>query len=108
MPRHSANAATRLQEQSDGWSSHWTQHFSGKRGTNIQVIDLDIIPLIGFIALVVIGIAIILLVLRVIWLLLPAAIIAIIVFFLTFNLWYTGIAFLVIAILTVLFKIMRK
>jgi hypothetical protein len=68
---------------------------------------VDIISFLGFLALVIIGIAIILLIVRLIWMLIPAAIVAAIVFFLTFNLWYTGIAFLVMAILTVLIKILR-
>jgi membrane protein implicated in regulation of membrane protease activity len=69
---------------------------------------MDVISFLGFLALVIIGIAIILLIVRAIWMLIPAIIVAAIVFFLTFNLWYTGIAFLVMAILTVLFKILRK
>jgi len=75
--------------------------------TGIRVTTVDIISLLGFLALVIIGIAIILLVVRIIWMLIPAAIVAAIVFFLTFNLWYTGLAFLVMAIITVLFKILR-
>ena len=69
---------------------------------------MDIAATVGFLALVIIGILIILLVLRVIWMLLPAAIIAIIVYFLTFNLWYAGVAFLVIAVITALAGIMRR
>jgi hypothetical protein len=69
---------------------------------------MDIASTLGFLALVIIGIIIILLILRVIWMLLPAAIIAIIVYFLTFNLWYAGVAFLVIAVITVLAGILRK
>lgn len=68
---------------------------------------MDLISLAGFLALVIIGIAIILLIVRLIWMLIPAAIVAAIVFFLTFNLWYAGVAFLAIAFLTVLFKILR-
>ncbi len=73
----------------------------------ISEIFMDVIALAGFLALVIIGIAIILLIVRLIWMLIPAAIVAAIVFFLTFNLWYTGVAFLVIAFLTVIFKILR-
>jgi len=40
--------------------------------------------------------------------LVPAAIVAAIVFFLTFDLWWTGVAFLIVTILLVLFKILRK
>ena len=69
---------------------------------------MDIISLLGFLALVIIGIAIILFIVRVIWMLVPAALVAAVVFFLTFNLWWTGVAFLAIAVLTVLFKILKK
>ena len=69
---------------------------------------MDIVSLLGFIALLIIGIALILFVVKLIWMLVPAAVVAVIVFFLTFDLWYTGVAFLVVALLTVLFKIVRK
>jgi hypothetical protein len=69
---------------------------------------MDIAATVGFLALVIIGILIILLILRVVWMLLPAAIIAIIVYFLTYNLWYAGVAFLVIAVITVLAGILRR
>ena len=69
---------------------------------------MDIAATVGFLALVIIGILIILLILRVVWMLLPAAIIAIIVHFLTYNLWYAGVAFLVIAVITVLAGILRR
>ena len=68
----------------------------------------EIISLLGFLALVIIGIAIILFIVRVIWILVPAAIVAAIVFFLTFDLWWTGVAFLAVAALTVLVKILKK
>jgi len=68
---------------------------------------MDIISFLGFIALVIIGIAIILLIVRLIWMLIPAAVIAAIVYIFTFNLWYTGVAFLIVAFITVLFKIFR-
>ena len=69
---------------------------------------MDIISLLGFLALVIIGFAIILFIVRVIWMLVPAAIVAAIVFFLTFDLWWTGVAFLAVAALTVLVKILKK
>jgi hypothetical protein len=74
----------------------------------VMRIHMDIISLLGFLALIIVGIAIILFVVRVIWMLVPAAIIATIVFFLTFDLWWTGITFFIVAILIVLFKIGRK
>jgi hypothetical protein len=91
------------------WNGSPFEHniFPMKNEFVFQVTGMDIISLLGFLALVIIGIVIILLILRVIWMLLPAAIIAAIVFFLTINLWYAGVAFLVVAILTVLFKILR-
>jgi len=69
---------------------------------------MDIIAFIGFLALVIIGIAIVLFIVRLIWMLLPAALVAAIVFFLTFDLWWTGMAFLAIAVLTVVWKILKK
>jgi hypothetical protein len=69
---------------------------------------MDIISLAGFLALIIIGIAIILFFVKIVWMLVPAAIVAAIVFFLTFDLWWTGITFLIVAILTVLFKLLRK
>ena len=69
---------------------------------------MDIISLLGFLALVIIGVAIILFIVRVIWMLVPAAIVAAIVFFLTFDLWWTGVAFLAVAALTILVKILKK
>lgn len=69
--------------------------------------SVDIVSFFGFIALVIIGIAIILLVVRLVWMLIPAAVIAAIVFLFTLNFWYAGLAFLAVAFLTVLFKILR-
>ena len=60
---------------------------------------MDIIAFIGFLALVIIGIAIVLFIVRLIWMLLPAALVAAIVFFLTFDLWWTGM---------VVWKILKK
>jgi hypothetical protein len=81
-----------LKDTAYGHRRHSTyQHFSGQVATGIRVTTVDIISLLGFLALVIIGIAIILLTVRLIWMLIPAAIVAAIVFFLTFNLWYTGL-----------------
>jgi hypothetical protein len=84
-----------------------SEAFFGREGNPYTVTSVDIVSFFGFIALVIIGIAIILLVVRLVWMLIPAAIGAAIVFLLTFNLWYAGLAFLAIAFLTVLFKILR-
>ena len=63
---------------------------------------LDILILIG---LLVIGFLIILFIGKVIWFFIPAGIIALVVFFLTGNLTWTGITFLVIAALSLLKKV---
>ncbi|HUU75095.1 MAG TPA: hypothetical protein VMW63_03290 [Methanoregulaceae archaeon] len=68
---------------------------------------MDIISLLGFAALIIVGIALILLVVKIVWMLVPAAIVAAIVFFLTFSLWWAGMAFLIVAILTVVVKLLR-
>lgn len=61
--------------------------------------------LLGLIGLIIIGI-IIILVIRLLFVLIPAAIVAIIVWLLTDgDLWWTGIAFLAIAALSVLKKL---
>ncbi len=88
-------------------SGFQTQTFFAKEGNPYAVTFVDIVSFFGFIALVIIGIAIILLVVRLVWMLIPAAVIAAIVFLFTLNLWYTGLAFLAVAFLTVLFKILR-
>ena len=68
---------------------------------------MDIISLLGFAALIIVGIALIVLVLKVIWMLVPAAIVAVIVFILTMSLWWAGVAFLAVIILTILVKLIR-
>ncbi|MDH5482095.1 MAG: hypothetical protein OEY22_04340 [Candidatus Bathyarchaeota archaeon] len=60
--------------------------------------------IVGIIGLIIIGI-IIILVIRLLLVLIPAAIVAFVVWFLTGNLWWTGIAFLVIAALSILKKL---
>ncbi|MGD8544838.1 MAG: hypothetical protein PVH12_01575 [Candidatus Bathyarchaeota archaeon] len=61
-------------------------------------------PLLGFIGLVIIGLAIIL-VIRMLLVLIPAAVVAFIVWFLTGDFWWAGIAFLIVAALSILKKL---
>ncbi len=65
------------------------------------MIGYDILGLIG---LIIIGLVIIFLI-RLVLILIPAAIVAFIVWFLTGNLWWAGIAFLVIVALSILKKL---
>jgi hypothetical protein len=58
----------------------------------------------GLIGLIIIGLVIIL-VIRLLFMLIPAALVAVVVWFLTDNLWWAGIAFLIIAALSVLKKL---
>ena len=67
----------------------------------MSMIGYDILGLIG---LIIIGLVIIFLI-RLLFILIPAAIIAIVVWLLTGNLWWAGIAFLVIAALSILKKL---
>jgi hypothetical protein len=60
--------------------------------------------LMGLIGLIVIGL-IILLVIKLIIVLIPAAIVAAVVYFLTGSMWWAGLAFLVVAALSVLKKL---
>ena len=57
--------------------------------------------LIALIALIIIGIIIILLI-KLIFMLIPAALIAIAVYMLTHNTWLAGLAFLIVAALSIL------
>jgi len=69
---------------------------------------MDPITTLGLLALIIIGIAIILLFVKIVWFLVPPAIIAVIVYLLTFDLWWAGVAFLAVVVLSVLVKIFRK
>jgi len=60
--------------------------------------------LLGLIGLIIIGLVIIFLI-RVLLILIPAVIVAFVVWFLTGSLWWAGIAFLVIAALSILKKL---
>lgn len=69
---------------------------------------MDIISLAGFLALVIIGIALVLFLIKIVWSLVPAAIVALVVYLFTASLWWTGAAFLAVVILTFLYKILAK
>jgi hypothetical protein len=69
---------------------------------------MDPLSILGFLILVIIGIAIILLFVKIIWFLFLPAVVALIVYLLTFDLWWAGVAFLVIVVISALLKIFRK
>jgi hypothetical protein len=72
------------------------------RGSELSLFGFDIVGLIG---LIIIGV-IIILVIRLLLVLIPAALVAFVVWYLTDgNLWWAGIAFLVIAALSILKKL---
>jgi membrane protein YdbS with pleckstrin-like domain len=60
--------------------------------------------LMGLIGLIILGL-VILLVIRLIIVLIPAAIVAVVVYFLTDSTWWAGLAFLIIAALSILKKL---
>lgn len=60
--------------------------------------------ILGLVVLIIIGL-IIIFIIRLLLVLIPAAIVAFIVWFLTGSLWWAGIAFLVIAALSILKKL---
>lgn len=68
---------------------------------------MDWLPLLGIAAFLIIGIAIILFIAKIIWFLLPAAIAAVVVFIFTFNLYWTGIAFVAVAVISLILKLRK-
>ena len=62
------------------------------------------LAILGLIGLIIIGVVIILVV-RLLFMLIPAALVAFVVWFLTGNLWWAGVAFLIFAALSVLKKL---
>jgi len=68
---------------------------------------MDWLSILGIVVFLIIGIAIILFITKIIWFLLPAAIVGLVVFFLTFNLYSTGIAFVAVAIISLMLKLRR-
>ncbi|HOT02562.1 MAG TPA: hypothetical protein PK069_00095 [Methanolinea sp.] len=69
---------------------------------------MDLISLAGFLALVIVGIAVVLFLIRIVWSLVPAAIVALGVYLVTSSLWWTGVAFLTVVVLTFLYKLLAK
>jgi len=67
----------------------------------LSLFGYDVLGLIG---LIIIGLVIIF-VIRLLFILIPAALIALVVWFLTGSLWWAGLAFLVIAALSILKKL---
>ncbi len=68
---------------------------------------MDWLSLVGVVVFLIIGVAIILFIAKIIWFLLPAALVGLVVFFLTFNLYWTGVAFIAVAILSLILKIRK-
>lgn len=69
---------------------------------------MDIISLVGFLALVIVGIALVLFLIKLVWSLVPAAIVALLVYLFTGSLWLTGVAFLGVVVLSFLYKLFVK
>jgi hypothetical protein len=65
----------------------------------------DLLELIALIILVVIGLVILIFIVKFVLMFIPAAIVAFIVWFFTHSLWWAGIAFLVIAVLSLVRKL---
>ena len=71
----------------------------------LSFMGYDITEIIALIVLIVIGLLILILVVKFIVMFIPAAIVALIVWFLTSSLFFAGIAFLVIAVLSIARKL---
>jgi membrane protein implicated in regulation of membrane protease activity len=69
---------------------------------------MDWLSILGIVAFLIIGIAIILFITKIIWFLLPAAIVGLVVFLLTFDLYWAGIAFVAVAIISMILKLKRQ
>lgn len=69
---------------------------------------MDWLSLLGVVVFLIIGVAIILFIAKIIWFLLPAALVGLVVFFFTFNLYWTGVAFVVVAIISLLIRLKRR
>jgi hypothetical protein len=72
-----------------------------EKGQSLSLFGYDVLGLIG---LVVLGL-IIVFIIRLVLILVPAIIVAVVVWFFTGSMWWAGIAFLVIAALSVLKKL---
>jgi membrane protein implicated in regulation of membrane protease activity len=70
---------------------------------------MDWLSLLGIVVFLIIGVAIILFIAKIIWFLLPAAFVGVVVFFLSsYNLYWTGVAFVVVAILSLLIRLKKR
>jgi hypothetical protein len=72
---------------------------------DLPSLNFSIMELIVFAALIIIGILILVFLIKLVFMFIPAAIIAFIVWFLTGSLYYAGIAFLIIAVIAIIRKI---
>jgi membrane protein implicated in regulation of membrane protease activity len=68
---------------------------------------MDWLVILGIAAFLIIGISIILFITKIIWFLLPAAIVAVVVFILTTDLYWAGIAFVAVAIISLILKLKK-
>ncbi len=68
---------------------------------------MDWLVILGIVAFLIIGISIILFITKIIWFLLPAAIVAVVVFILTTDLYWAGIAFVAVAIISLILKLKK-
>lgn len=70
---------------------------------------MDWLTVLGVVVFLIIGVAIILFIAKIIWFLLPAAFVGVVVFFLSsYNLYWTGVAFVVVAILSLLLRLRKR
>lgn len=72
---------------------------------SLNIGDYSIWEILLFAVLVIIGLAIVIFLIKIFLIFLPAAIIAFVIWFLTGSLFWAGVAFLVISVLSVLRKI---
>ncbi len=68
---------------------------------------MDWLVILGIVAFLIIGISIIIFITKIIWFLLPAAIVAVIIFALTTDLYWAGIAFVAVAIISLILKLRK-
>ncbi|MCU0632900.1 MAG: hypothetical protein MUC66_07995 [Methanolinea sp.] len=69
---------------------------------------MDIISLVGFLALVIVGIALVLFLIKLVWSLVPAAVVALLVYLMTSSFWWAGVAFLAVVLITLVYKLLAK
>ena len=71
----------------------------------LQFHRYDLLELIALVILVIVGLVILVFVVKLVLMFIPAAIVAFVVWFFTHSLWWAGIAFLVIAVLSIVRKL---